>query len=161
MARSGGITGLGRAMLLHTMFGHGSQGVHAIPKQGWIALMYEAANLSGTGWDLAEPWPSYVDENGNAQPTGYARISVPLGIGSASWIMSGMSSATNQYGLDFPTAVADWGMLRYWCMTDDFEGGRLILHGEFAATITVAAGDKISIPAGSILVSLDSYDMEW
>lgn len=161
MARSGGISGLGRAMLLHTMFGHGSQGMHAIPAVGWFAVMTAPANLSGTGWDLAEPAFSRMDGTGTAVPTGYARADVPLGAASEWWGLSGMSSAVNLFDIGFPPATLDWGPIRYWCMTDAKEGGRIILHGEFAVTSLVSAGDTLTIPAGGVLVSLDSYDMEW
>ena len=162
MARSGGMTGLFRAMLLHAVLDMGDQRVHAAPSMGWFALLSSPALVAGSGYDLVEP-PMYGIEavTGNAVASGYARVPMAMGVGTGTWSLARDSCATNTEDISWPEPTTRWGLVRCWAMVDKEFGGRLLLTGSLQEAITVEKGDTVVIPAGGLTVSLDSYDMEW
>jgi hypothetical protein len=78
---------------------------------------------------------------------GYARVELDGGFSAA---VAGI--ALNSDAIDFPEALADWGVVKYIALWDHAEDGNMLLAGPLGTYRTVAAGDIARFVAGSFEV---------
>lgn len=66
--------------------------------------------------------------------------------------VSGTPTKTNATVFQFPTATLAWGSITHWAIYDDdgSPAGNMLLHGAFAVTRYVAAGDAPKVAAGAV-----------
>lgn len=90
------------------------------------------------------------DANAGTEVTGgsYARQNV------TAWDAPSAGATQNTGAINFPTAGAAWGNIRYIGIYDAVSGGNLLYWGQLTADKQVDAGDTFSIAAGDLDVSI-------
>ena len=82
--------------------------------------------------------------------TGYARQTATFSVSGTSPTEANISSA-----IDFPTATADWGTITHLAVFDASTGGNMLAFSAATTSKTVANGDILRIPSGSLAIGLD------
>lgn len=70
---------------------------------------------------------------------------------------SGGVVSTN-VGVAWDAAVEDWGQVNGYALVDDLTDGNVYILGEFPSPLFVSAGQRLSIPAGIISISISTTD---
>jgi hypothetical protein len=82
---------------------------------------------------------------------GYVRQSIPFTVTN--------NSASNTSEVAFPQASAAWGTISHWAIMSAATGGNMYYYGATEnatgtnTTFTVANGDTIKFPAGSVVIT--------
>lgn len=76
--------------------------------------------------------------------TGYGRVQV------TAWNAPSSGSTANTNAINFTTATADWGVVRYVGIMDNSTGGNLLFWGQLTEDKEVGTGDTFSIAAGDL-----------
>lgn len=120
-----------------------------IPTNFYLALIREIAPtpyVSG----------SELDEPDNAE---YARVAIP----NIPFNWSNASSpqeVANTEDVEFPTAVTDWGDIRYWALCNASVDGFNFLIGDLETPVQIMAGDSAVFKEGDLSVELGPFYME-
>lgn len=80
--------------------------------------------------------------------TAYARVQV------TAWDAPSAGATANTNAINFTTATASWGNIRYIGIYDNSSGGNLLFWGQLTADKQVDPGDTFSISAGDLDISL-------
>jgi len=103
---------------------------------------------------MSTPEP-YNNANALSEPTaGYARQEVL----QANWTQSSSGSAVYSDAIQFPTATADWGVIKTWVLCTALTGGNIIVWEEFDTPLTVTNGQMVTIPAESFGLTVSSLE---
>ena len=86
------------------------------------------------------------DDNSGTEVSGgnYARVQV------TAWDAPTSGSTANTNAINFPTANASWGNVRYVGIMDDSSSGSLLFWGQLSSDKEVGNGDTFSIDAGDL-----------
>lgn len=112
-----------------------------IPATLYVAIMTAGANATATGISLNEP-------SGGS----YARVSIAND--SLHWTFDGYNLMYNTADLVYPTATGYWGRIGYWALCDALTAGNVIAHGSLNPVVSIVAGDRPKILAGSLSFSV-------
>lgn len=96
-------------------------------------------------------------DNANSLPeptSGYARQEVL----QANWTQSSSGSAVYSDAIQFPTATADWGVIKTWVLCTALTGGNIVVWEEFDTPINVSNGQMLTIPAESFGLTVSSLE---
>lgn len=132
------ITSYGASYFLDTLFGRRQ----APPAAYWVALLTQAPGAQADATMLGEP-----DAN-----AGYARVLLTNDQFGFRPAASGVSS--NDAGVYFPLASANWATVTHYGLCDSLVGGKLFLYGSLATPRKVMAGDIARIPPGLLTMTL-------
>ena len=142
---SGRLTVWGAGELLTNFFGNGEQAREA-PGSHWLALVRAippTAYMSGA--EIDEP-----------DATDYTRVEIANDL--LTWSnASSPQTVYNQLAAQFPQAVTDWGVIRFWALTNALKEGFNYLVGELEQPLLVEAGDTVRLEAGDLGVSLGPF----
>ena len=109
------------------------------PTTLYVGLFTAAPSDTGGGTEIS------------TSSTGYARQTATFSVSGTSPTEANISSA-----IDFPTATADWGTITHLAVFDASTGGNMLAFTARPTTSkTVANGDILRIPAGSLAIRLD------
>lgn len=115
------------------------------PEVYHVALSTSEPGITATGRELFEP-----DEE-----SGYLRGELPNESGN--WdVING--ELVKVVPVTFPVATSDWGLVRYWVLTDDPIAGEAILVGEFIEPMFISEGDQPEIPALSMTMFFGRHE---
>lgn len=103
----------------------------------YVALCYTEPGIATAGSELDEP----------EEEAGYVRAVIYNESGNWEQLHNQLSNAED---VDFTVASADWGLVRYWAITDEATGGRVFWTGSFTEPLYVGEGEQVSIPAGGL-----------
>lgn len=106
---------------------------YTAPATLYVALFTSDPGEAGTGTEVSGG--SYVRQTAAFTVTG--------------------AQAANTAAVEFPTATASWGTITYGAVYDAVSGGNLLASGALTASKTIASGDVLRIPAGSLTIDLD------
>lgn len=108
------------------------------PTTLYVGLFTAAPSDTGGGTEIS------------TSSTGYARQTATFSVSGTSPTEANISSA-----IDFPTATADWGTITHLAVFDASSGGNMLAYSAATTSKTVANGDILRIPAGSLAIRLD------
>lgn len=108
------------------------------PTTLYVGLFTAAPSDTGGGTEIS------------TSSTGYARQTATFSVSGTSPTEANISSA-----IDFPTATADWGTITHLAVFDASTGGNMLAFSAATTSKTVANGDILRIPAGSLAIRLD------
>ena len=108
------------------------------PTTLYVGLFTAAPSDTGGGTEIS------------TSSTGYARQTATFSVSGTSPTEANISSA-----IDFPTATADWGTITHLAVFDASTGGNMLAYSAATTSKTVANGDILRIPAGSLAIRLD------
>ena len=115
----------------------------APPENWYLALIRNnVPNAFSDGTELDEP-PAGV---------GYGRLIIPND--PTIWATDGYYLTSNVVALTFSAATADWGRINYWALCNAPEEGYVYFTGRFPQANSVATGDQVNLPAGSLQITL-------
>jgi hypothetical protein len=98
---------------------------------------------------------AYNNANALSEPTGgYARQEVL----QANWTQSSSGSAVYSDAIQFPTATANWGVVKTWVLCTALTGGNIIVWEEFDTPLTVTNGQMVTIPAETFGLTVSSLE---
>lgn len=137
---AGRITLWGAEQLLKTSFGKAFEPTSTF----YLALVRNNAPTPYiSGSELDEPTASY------------SRFAIPNN--TANWMDPGQKQTVAFIG-DVEIAVtADWGNISYWALCNASTGGYLYACGSLENTITVSAGDTITITEGDLVITIGPF----
>lgn len=138
---AGRITLWGAGEILTNFFTGGT----TLPTNFWLALcLKNAPTPYVSGSELDEPLVG-----------SYARLKIPAS--TTHWDNSGQMQVLALSKDDsFPTALQNWGTLRYWALCDSQVGGYVYAIGNMAP-ITIRTGDTVQVFAGDLTISLGPF----
>lgn len=134
------ITSFGANTMLDMIFGRHTE----VPEQFYIALLTQPPGAQTTGELLSEPGAG----------TGYARMA--LVNSNTSWGEAAGGFTSTIADITFPTATADWPVITHYALTDGMFAGGVYLYGSFAVPRKILTGDKVTVPAGLLSLTLSS-----
>lgn len=143
---TGQLTLYGAGELLNSFFGRGA----TPPNSFYLALIKDVA-----------PTP-YVNGNELDEPIGggYARAEVPNDAGT--WSNAGALNITGlQTTIEFVTATADWGTIRYWALCNDIVSGSPYFVGQLDSPQVVLNGEIAQVDPGDLDVELGPFFASW
>lgn len=107
------------------------------------------------------PPTPYVSGGEIDEPVGssYSRVEIPNDPGYWQTDIQPQLMLTAQ-DVSFPTALEDWGALRYWALCDSPHDGNNFFVGNLEAIQTVNTGDTALVGAGDLAVSLGPFFTE-
>ena len=108
------------------------------PTTLYVGLFTAAPSDTGGGTEIS------------TSSTGYARQTATFSVSGTSPTEANISSA-----IDFPTATADWGTITHLAVFDASTGGNMLAFSAATTSKTVANGDILRIPSGSLAIRLD------
>ena len=108
------------------------------PTTLYVGLFTAAPSDTGGGTEIS------------TSSTGYARQTETFAVSGTSPTEANISSA-----IDFPTALADWGTITHLAVFDASTGGNMLAFSAATTSKTVATGDILRIPSGSLAIRLD------
>lgn len=108
------------------------------PTTLYVGLFTAAPSDTGGGTEIS------------TSSTGYARQTATFSVSGTSPTEANISSA-----IDFPTATADWGTITHLAVFDASTGGNMLAYSAATTSKTVANGDILRIPSGSLAIRLD------
>lgn len=116
------------------------------PASFWLALVKETApTLYISGAELDEP------EN-----TDYARVEIPNDY--LNWSNESQPQVVvNDSDVLYVAATSDWGVLKYWALTNASVDGFNYFVGELEEPMNVLTGDTPMLGAGDLSVSLGPF----
>ncbi len=82
---------------------------------------------------------------------GYVRAAVPRT--TAQWPAATGGQVSNAAPIGFPTATAPWGAVTSFYLCVGPSSGLVLYGGDLGAPKTVAAGDTVTFPVGSLVVT--------
>lgn len=103
----------------------------------YVALCFTEPGVAIAGSELEEP----------EEEAGYTRAVIWNESGNWDLLHNQLS---NSEEVDFTLASADWGLVRYWAVTDSPTGGRVLWVGRFTEPMFIGEGDQVSIPVGGL-----------
>jgi hypothetical protein len=138
----GRLTVWGAEQLLTTYFGQGTEP----PPDFYLALIRETApNPYITGSELDEP-----------EAEDYQRVALSNDL--EGWANDSQPQEIyNAVPHQFITAQSDWGMIRYWALTNAPVDGYNLIVGDLETPVLIVAGDQVSFEEGDLSVSLGPF----
>lgn len=135
---AGGLTDAGRNYVLSTAFG-------AVTPDAtyYVALILTQPAEDDTGTTINEPTGG-----------GYARVAVTNNTTNFPVPTVGVTSIATD--VNFPTATADWGVVRYIGLCDASTAGDLLCWFDLATSVEVENGSTASITGNNLAMTLES-----
>lgn len=134
------ITAFGADAILDMVFGKSLD----VPDAFYAALLTQAPGEQTTGELLSEPDAGL----------GYARI--PLANDDTVWGEAAGGFVTTVADVVFDVALADWPVITHYALTEGLYEGGVYLYGSFAVPRKIITGDRPSIPAGLLSLTVSS-----
>lgn len=135
---SGMINSLEAAVLDHVL----NKSAYSPPATWYVGLATSATTPTETG-------TNFTEVSGGS----YARVQIV----TASWnsaVGGDPSVSDNAAALQFATATAAWGTVRFFGLFTGSSGGTVQIWGQLTADKTVATNDRFQFPAGDLDVKL-------
>ena len=126
--KSGSSDYLANALLDHLF----ADSAYSQPTNIYVGLSTVAIVDGNTGSTISEP------------SDGYARIN------DNGWDVAVLGASQNTNKIQFAVASGTWGDVGYFGLSDHLSTGNILIHGSFAATINVIAGNKFKITIGNV-----------
>ena len=95
--------------------------------------------------------PTDADTGAEVVGGGYTRQSITF---TAPTQQADRATTANATKIEFPLPLSDWGEIAYFGIRDARDGGNLLLHGAFSKPMEIKEGNKISIEAGNLTISV-------
>lgn len=135
-----GVSDFGVATWLPALFG-----ITTAPAGYWVGLLSNEPGPASDGDTVTvlEPGPA----------TGYARIWYAAG--SAGWAAAG-PYVSNLNDIEFGTPTDAWGPVNHFVLCTAATSGDLYGWGELVAPLSVLPGAPVTIPAGALVVTMNS-----
>lgn len=73
----------------------------------------------------------------------------------ASWGTVSGNQVSNTSEIVITTSASNGATATHWGIFTAATGGNLLMHGALSASKTITAGDKVSFPAGTFILSFD------
>jgi hypothetical protein len=137
-----GVTDFGVNTWLNILFG-----ITAPPSTYYVALCTEAPDDGFDGSILAtiEPDPAFA----------YARQPIPAD--AADWATAISGFTTNAAEVDFGVPTDTWGIMTHFALCTAASAGDVYCYGELVNPSPVDITSNFSLPPGSIVLNLVSY----
>jgi len=119
-------------------------------KHAFTNTAYTPATTLYVGLFTAAPSDTGGGTEISTSGTGYARQTATFAVSGTSPTEANISSA-----IDFPTALADWGTVTHLAVFDASTSGNMLAFSAATTSKTVATGDILRIPSGSLAIRLD------
>lgn len=116
-------------------------GVYSIPATFYLGVTTSPVGPDHSANQMTEP----VD-------TSYARQQISMSSTFWSTPVSGITH--NIAPVTFPVATEQWGPLNHWVITNSLTGGAIIMWSDFTQGIVVDIGNALTIPAGTLSISV-------
>lgn len=142
---AGKVTLWGAGEILRTFFAQSTEP----PENFYLALISEVAPTPYiSGAELSEP---LFDE--------YERAVIPND--AITWTNDGqVHIMICETDVVFPTALEDWGTIRFWAVCNAPEGGYIYFVGAFEEPEVISEGDAVQVSSGNLSVSLGPFFSE-
>lgn len=115
------------------------------------------------GPDYVRPGTVYIalyttsptDSGGGVEVVNSGYTRVPLTNNTTNFPPAVNGSKSNGVAITFPMPSGSWGVVRAFGIFDASTGGNLLRWGALGTAKTIDAGDNVSFPAGSLVLTED------
>ena len=114
-----------------------------IPRDYYLGLSSTAPSIDGSG--VTEP----------VSGRGYSRAEIPNNDLTFAEITTG-NSVSNKETIYLPESTGSWGVMTHYVIFDEPTGGNLLMYGALSPNVAIPTRTIISIPAGSLSISVDN-----